>query len=237
MTPDIPIYNKCILNEPGAEAYNEAPAAGFSTSPEWIDYLDSVCGCVQTHSLNVAEVIRDGEKHEDTDALICFQPGIRIGVRTADCVPIVFYAPDINGIGVAHAGWRGTLGGIAGNVIDCLTGRGADPACIKVSFGASISAENYEVSQALADKFAEAGLKECVSYPGGVGRRPHLDLQHANIIQILLKGIKQSNIKISTDCTFSSTLDNSPIYRSYRRDPENAGRNITWIKLNKQPLK
>jgi copper oxidase (laccase) domain-containing protein len=51
------------------------------------------------------------------DALITKEPNVCIGVTTADCVPLIFYDPQLEVIAVAHAGWRGTCGRIAEKVV------------------------------------------------------------------------------------------------------------------------
>ena len=68
---------------------------------------------VQTHSCTVAEVDSPCPL-PDTDAIITRTPGLRIGVRTADCVPLLLHAPDIRAVAAIHAGWKGTLGNITG---------------------------------------------------------------------------------------------------------------------------
>ena len=62
----------------------------------------------QTHSLNVAIVSDGNEILEDTDAIITETPGLPIGVRTADCVPVILYAEDIKAVAAVHAGWKGS---------------------------------------------------------------------------------------------------------------------------------
>lgn len=65
----------------------------------------------QTHTVNVAVAENPEEEFPDTDALVTFKRGLMIGVRTADCVPIVIWSPDAEGVAAVHAGWKGTLEG------------------------------------------------------------------------------------------------------------------------------
>ena len=100
---------------------------------------------VQTHSCNVSEV--DSPRPlPDTDAIITRTPGLRIGVRTADCVPLLLHAPDIRAIAAIHAGWKGSLGDITGNTVRRLTEAGASPQLMQAAFGPSICGVCYEVS-------------------------------------------------------------------------------------------
>lgn len=186
---------------------------------------------VQTHSLNVGLAVTGDEVFEDTDAVVTFKPGLAVGVRTADCVPILLYAPDINGVAAVHAGWKGTIGGIVANTVKVLAEHGADPAKIRAFFGPSISTVAYEVSPELARQFADAGYGECVSYPNGENGRPHLDLQGVNRQIMLGAGLKDENINLHGGCTLLTKNDGGNfVYQSYRRN-HTALRNLTLIVL------
>ena len=186
----------------------------------------------QTHSCNVA--IADGYSrfYPDTDALITFERDVPIGVKTADCVPILVYAPDKQGIAAIHAGWKGTLGGIVDKVMDLLEENGVDSAQLKVAFGPSISKDVYEVSQELADSFKEAGFGAYVYSPKGSKEKPHIDLQGVNMERFLRRGVKPENIKLHSGCSFSSKMDDgSPLYASHRRSGGAPARMLTCIML------
>ena len=187
----------------------------------------------QTHSCNVAVVAGDTISHyEDTDALITFERNMPVGVKTADCVPILVFAPDIGAVGAVHAGWKGTLGGIVDNVMDTLEERGMDAGLLKVAFGPSISKEIYEVSPELAGKFVDVGFGEYVYYPHGMGEKPHLDLQGINMARFLRRGVSMGNIMLHPGCSFSTkTVDGIPMYASHRRSGGAPARMLTCIKL------
>lgn len=187
---------------------------------------------VQTHSLNVGVVTSRDETFHDTDALVTFCSGLPIGIVTADCVPILIYCPDVRGLAAVHAGWRGTLGGILDNVIDTLTGRGADPAKMRVWFGPSISKECYEVDESLADKFRDAGFGTHVTYPTGSRTRPHIDLQAVNVERLTLRGVPATGITTNPHCTYSTQdVNGIPVYQSHRRSAGSPARNLTLIEL------
>ncbi|MDE5997638.1 MAG: polyphenol oxidase family protein [Muribaculaceae bacterium] len=186
----------------------------------------------QTHSCNVA--ITDGlcRYYPDTDALITFERDVAIGVKTADCVPILVYAPDKQGIAAIHAGWKGTLGGIVDNVMDSLEEKGIDPSQMKIVFGPSISKQVYEVSQELADSFKEAGFGAYVSSPNGQKEKTHIDLQGVNMERFLRRGVKPENIKLHDGCSYSSKMnDGTPMYASHRRSGGAPARMLTCIML------
>lgn len=184
----------------------------------------------QTHSLNVKIVENPYENVEDTDALITFAKDLPIGVFTADCVPILIYAPDVEGIAAIHAGWKGTLGGIIGNAIRMLEDKGADTKKMTAAFGPSISSSIYEVDRELAKKFCDAGYQEYVSFHKGPDNKPHIDLQGVNIRRMLDWGIPVENIMPHRGCSYSTCLsDGSFPYQSHRRSGGNPGRMLTCI--------
>lgn len=186
----------------------------------------------QTHSCNVAEASIYQRYYDDTDALITFERDVPIGVKTADCVPILIYAPDKPCVGAIHAGWKGTLGGIVDNVMDALEEKGIDPAQLKVAFGPSISKEIYEVSKELAESFVDAGFGAYVSFPNLTKEKPHIDLQGVNMERFLRRGVRPENIKLHSGCTFSSKRDEgSPLYASHRRSGGAPARMLTSIML------
>ena len=152
---------------------------------------------VQTHSCNVA-LISSGHGGlpclDDTDSLVCMRRGVRIGVRTADCVPVVIYAPDIAAVAAVHAGWRGTLGGIVDRTLDRLAALGADPGVMKVAFGPSVCGRCYEVDAELAARFARAGFEDAVA-----GSR-HVDLEEVNRMRLVSAGVRSCNVRGKDFC-------------------------------------
>ena len=183
----------------------------------------------QTHSCNVA--VADGTTTEfpDTDALVCCRRGIAIGVRTADCVPLLLYSADIGEVAAVHAGWRGTLGGIVSGAVEMLCAHGADPARMRACFGPSICGGCYEVGEDMAVRFEAEGYGECVLRhgPGGeVYPKPHIDLVKVNVMRLLQSGLLRHNVVTPGICTMHGPAR----YHSYRRDAT-AKRNISFIRL------
>ncbi|MDE6650657.1 MAG: polyphenol oxidase family protein [Muribaculaceae bacterium] len=186
----------------------------------------------QTHSCNVVVATRGVKHYDDTDALITFERDMAVGVKTADCVPILLFAPDKGAVGAVHAGWKGTLGGIVDNVMDILEDNGVDVSLLKVYFGPSISKEVYEVSPELAEKFIHAGFGKYVSYPHGLEEKPHIDLQGVNMERFIRRGVSGGNISLHPGCSFSSKMeDGTARYASHRRSGGAPARILTCIKL------
>lgn len=176
----------------------------------------------QTHSCNVAVIGRDGvvPPLADTDAVISQCSGVAVGVRTADCVPVLLYAPDIPAVAAVHAGWRGSLGGIVSGTVGLLTHLGADPARIKAAFGPCICGKCYEVSPELAEDFRRAGFAGCI-----IGTR-NLDLVAVNRSRLLDAGLLPANIETSSSlCTRETNW--LPSWRRCQTD----ARLVTWIKM------
>lgn len=193
----------------------------------------------QTHTCNVAEAEgRGGEAFPDTDALVTRREGLMIGVRTADCVPLLLYATDIREVAAVHAGWRGTLGGIAANTVAMLKEHGACADNIYAVFGPAVCGACYEVSPELAADFAETGLESCVvrhDKAGNLLSRPHLDLVSANISRLRQSGVPADNIRRSGYCTLHSCDEaGHPLFHSWRRTPGTPGRIVTAVRLRTQ---
>lgn len=230
---DVRIFKETLLNKNGVYGMVLAPES-IEQDMKQIDqfYESQAVTPQQTHSTNV-DIVRDkSEKFPETDALITFLTDTPIGIRTADCVPLIIFAPDIKAVAAIHAGWKGTLNGIVDKTIDRLESFGAKTSEMIVAFGPSISKEKYEVDQSLADLFKDKGFTDFISYPNGPENKPHLDLQGINRERLLRRGVTSDNIRLSSFCTFSSlNTNNEPLFQSYRRDGESAGRNLTVITM------
>ena len=146
---------------------------------------------------------------EGVDGLITALPGVCVGVSTADCVPVLL-ADAANGvIAAVHAGWRGTLGGIAGVAVHTLCQKfGLKPAHLKAVIGPSISLPAFEVGHEVYDAF-EATDRFPMSqiarrYPArGGGEKWHIDLWAANFITLEQCGVLMENIQVAGVCTYS----------------------------------
>jgi YfiH family protein len=112
----------------------------------------------QVHGTTVVVVDRPGERDGvEADAAVTRTPGCRLVVRTADCVPVALLAAEA--VGIAHAGWRGLLGGIVERAVEAL---GVDPASVRAEVGPCIRAGCYEFDgegrRALAAHYGDAVL-------------------------------------------------------------------------------
>ena len=112
----------------------------------------------QIHSPDV--VVADhpwtAETRPRADAIVTREPGLAIGVSTADCGPLLFADANARVIGAAHAGWRGALTGVIDGTIAAMEKLGADRASIAVTLGPTISQPNYEVGAEFVERFLAA---------------------------------------------------------------------------------
>ena len=148
---------------------------------------------------------------DDCDALITNKRKIPLMVMVADCIPILFYDPVKNAIGVAHAGRNGTFLRIAQKtVMKMQEAYGCEVKDIIVGLGPSIRSCCYEVDKSLADICTKSFSDAYVMIRED---NYFLDLQALNYAQLLGVGIEAAHIEISPSCTACDTN-----YFSYRRD-------------------
>lgn len=99
----------------------------------------------QVHGTEIVEVTRMGEEVEG-DALLTATPGVRLLIKTADCIPLVFADVEAGVIAAVHAGWRGLVADIVPKTIARLLGKGARAERLMVGVGPSLGVECAEFS-------------------------------------------------------------------------------------------
>ncbi|MBC7487411.1 MAG: peptidoglycan editing factor PgeF [Cytophagaceae bacterium] len=182
----------------------------------------------QCHGSTIAQITKDnsGQIPMDTDALITNIPGLAIGVLSADCVPVLFYDPSRQALGAAHAGWKGTLAGIASATVKSMENAyGSNPADLIVCIGPSISQPHFEVGEEVADRFHELGLSACITK--AEGEKPHIDLWLANSLLLQKAGILAAHIHTAGVCT----VDHTDQFYSARGEGFGTGRFGAFIML------
>lgn len=162
------------------------------------------------------------KKRYKGDALLTNRTDIFISVQVADCVPIFLVEERKKVIGLIHAGWKGTLLGIAPRTIEEAKQQfGCKPEDFTILFGPCIRRCCYHVSDDVAILFDKGCVKPYED--GGLA----LDLICANRKQILSCGVEEERIFAIDGCT---CCDNE-LFQSYRRERENAGRMIAFLGL------
>jgi YfiH family protein len=109
----------------------------------------------QSHSPDVkmVEAAWDVRHPPEADAMVTRRPGIALGVLSADCTPILFANRDGRAVGVAHAGWKGAIGGVLEETVAAFEAQGVGASDIAAAIGPTISQPNYEVGSEFFDRF------------------------------------------------------------------------------------
>jgi purine-nucleoside/S-methyl-5'-thioadenosine phosphorylase / adenosine deaminase len=177
----------------------------------------------QVHGTHVVRG-RPGELPE-ADGLWTDATDTWIGIRTADCVPLLLSSDDGSRVAAVHSGWRGTLGRIAEVAVTTLgQAAGAGPATLRAAIGPCIGVCCYEVSEDLADRFAHAFGETVVVRREGLPR-PHLDLRLAVRQTLLQAGLAETHIEDVSGC---NACDPARFF-SHRRDQGGTGRHLAFI--------
>ena len=181
-------------------------AAGFEA--------ESVISLPQIHSDFVIEADQTmrGEgyfkaPHTSCDGYVTSEKGITLGVKSADCVPILLEAEDEKGniiaVSALHAGWRGTIAGIAAEGVKALVKKGADPKCIRAAIGPSIDYCCFEVGKEFVDEVNERNKTAPVKM-GAFERdgKLYADLKSINREYLAACGVKYENIDVCDECSY-----------------------------------
>lgn len=140
---------------------------------------------------------------QSVDAVITNEKGVTLVTYYADCTPLFFVDTKQKAIGLAHAGWRGTVGRIGEKTVEKMTELyGTNPADIVAAIGPAISVCCYEVDKPCADNFY--ALTDLDSnrfvFPKGNGKYM-IDLLETNRQILVAAGVKNENITVSDLCT------------------------------------
>ena len=149
------------------------------------------------------------------DAVITDRLDVLLGVKTADCVPILLYHPGSRTAAAVHAGWRGSAAAIAARVADAL-GAGS----LLAAIGPHIGPCCYEVDDPVRERIRDAS----VFVPAERPRHYMLDLFELNRRQLVECGVRAVRIERVGGCTACDSR-----YYSYRRDGT-GGRMLHWIR-------
>lgn len=182
-----------------------ADAIGFS--------LEQIVCSDQTHTTNIRlvtekdhgkGVVREKD-YTDVDGLITNLPGTTLTTFYADCVPLFFLDPENRAIGLAHSGWRGTVGKIGEKMVWSMKETfGTKPEKLYVGIGPSICQDCYEVSQDVADQFMEAfpdhQKDQSLLYETNQGKY-QLNLWRANELVLMEAGILKEHLSFPGICT------------------------------------
>ena len=181
------------------------------SDPKWIN---------QTHS-NICIDASSMFSSIDADASYSNKPGVVCGILTADCLPV--FVSNIQGtiVGVAHAGWRGIVGGVIESLLESINCKSDD---LLVHLGPAISKSSYEVGEEVKSQylsknetFERSFVKDNESY--------YLDIYDA--AKVVLEDFGVKSISGGDSCTYNDSNE----FFSFRRDGINSGRmaHLIWF--------
>ena len=195
---------------------NRRRAMAFLDLPE-----EALVTNFQIHSPDVVVVDKPWPRDERprADALVTRQPGVALGILTADCAPILFADDAAGVIGAAHAGWRGAVSGVAEATVAAMAKLGADVSHIRAAIGPCIAQASYEVGPEFPGPF----LNQDTAYerffrPSRRGGHFMFDLP--GYLEARLKAIGIADIGIVARDTCAETDS----FFSYRRTTLNGGK-------------
>lgn len=177
------------------------------------------------------------DNRPEADSFVTDQPGIALGILTADCTPVLFYGETSQSdpiIGAAHAGWGGAFKGVLESTIEEMVKLGADINTIRACIGPCIQKRSYEVSNEFMERFIDSDPEyERFFIDGQRPGHPHFDLSGFCAARLYATGIK--HIYISDHDTYTREEEYFSYRRKTHRDESDYGRQISAIMI--KPVK
>ncbi len=189
--------------------------AAFGTSLLTLsDLPEEYSSLEQVHGHRIVEILKNSEtKKEKADGMVTNEKKMLV-VRTADCVPILFYDTVTGFIGASHQGWRGTLKKLPQKMVEQFKTNGSHISNIRVAIGPCIGACCYKIfgerKKLFETSFPELQDKIFVRNNDD----SMLNLLRLNYEMLVATGIDSKNIEYVLDCTRC----HSGIFSSYNRD-------------------
>lgn len=196
----------------------------------------------QVHGDRIAVVDRPGltrQQLDGYDALITAIPGVAIGARTADCVPVLLFDRINKVVAAVHSGWKGTVLRISARTLERMRLEfGTLPGNVLAVIGPSIGPDSFQVGPEVVGQFAAAGfasdpydcdsiVRDCgPKVPGTMRGGLHIDLWAANRTVLEQAGVPASNITLAGIDTYSDVR-----FFSARREGPSCGRTVNCISL------
>jgi polyphenol oxidase len=165
----------------------------------------------------------------EADALATNEPGIALGILTADCAPILLADREAEIVGAARAGWKGARAGVARSVVDAMESLGAKRERIVAAVGPCIGQANYEVGPDFRTAFPDA--QDARFFAPGAGDRFLFALEAYVVRQLADAGV--SSVEPLSLCTYANESDYFSFRRTTHRGENDYGRQISTIVLRK----
>lgn len=182
-----------------------------------------VCSVWQVHSADVLVVngpVRNRRWIALADSMVTDRTDTPLTMRFADCTPLLFHDPAKGVIGMAHAGWRGTVSGVGANTVRTMVqAYGCNPHDILACIGPSIGPARYQVGDEVVDAVqARFGTTDGLIRRDPADGTAYLDLWAANKLDLQRAGVEQ--IEVAGICTAEHTDE----FFSHRAEKGRTGR-------------
>lgn len=224
------------ISDPPFHTLNLGRGLGDDAEAVWENHLrfadavgvprDMLFEVHQVHGVSVREVRANEDlyavREEEHDALVAPPGKVGVGVRTADCVPVLLADIGSGRVGAAHAGWRGAVAGVVPAAVRALGGN--DATRIIAVIGPHIRVQRFEIGEEVAEAI-EAARPD--GYEGVLVSRdqgtPHGDL--AALVTAQLNAVGVTDVHDVGGCTYGDAQR----FFSHRRDQGRTGRHLAAI--------
>ncbi|MCA1633019.1 MAG: peptidoglycan editing factor PgeF [Acidobacteria bacterium] len=181
-------------------------------------------GCWQVHGAQVRAVRNEAaarSEREHCDAQVTRTPGVLLGVKTADCVPVLLADARTGACAGVHAGWKGTLAEIVRHTLKRMQAEfGAEAVDVRAAVGPAARACCYEVGAEVIEAFREKFPRSADLFTPTREGHALVDLQRANREQLVEAGVRDERIHTLPLCT----ICRPELFFSYRREKKLYGR-------------
>lgn len=169
--------------------------------------------------------VRDVRRIE-ADALVAPPGGLGIGVRVADCAPVLLYDVRSGAVAALHAGWRGTVAGvIEAGLTALLAHSSGDASALRAAVLPHIRRCCFEVGEDVAQTLVEASPDRRDDVVDRSRSKPHVDLTAIIVQKLRARGVLEGSIDVVAGCTRCEPER----FFSYRRDGKQSGRHLAAI--------
>ena len=186
------------------------------------DFQIATAWQVHGDDIKTVETANDiADQIQKADALMSNVEKVLLGIKTADCVPILIGDPKTGSFAAVHAGWRGTVQLIVVKTVEKMREiYGTSPVDLVCAIGAAATCKNYEIGQDVIDAFAENFPNSMHLFTLTRENHAFIDLHTANKEQLASIGISEKNIFIAPFCT----MERNDLFFSYRLEKKSFGK-------------
>lgn len=192
---------------------------------------DRLVTVYQVHSPDcvVATHSWSDEARPHADALVSDQPGLLLGILTADCAPVLLADREAGVVGAAHAGWKGAVAGVTDRTIEAMVSLGADAGRIVAAVGPCIAQASYEVDAAFHARLLAMDENNAAFFTAGAPDHFQFDLEGYVARRLEARGLAHVE-RIGLD-TYADAYRFYSYRRATHRGEPSYGRQISLIGL------